>query len=66
VNPVQQKESPVFINQVINNTESRAKRRSGAGVEKDKFRSMAEALALRNSIAQEELNSFVGEFGPEM
>jgi histone H3/H4 len=66
VNPVHQKESPVFINQVINNTESRAKRRSGAGVEKDRFRSMAEALSLRGSMAQEELDKFVGEFGPEI
>ena len=66
VTPVHQKESPVFINQVINTTESRARRRSAGGVEKDRFRSMAEALALRGSLAQEELDRFVGEFGPEM
>ena len=66
VKPVHQKESPVIINQVINNTESRARRRSGAGVEKDRFRSMAEALALRGALGQEELDRFVGEFGPEI
>ena len=61
-----QKESPLIINQVINNTESRAKRRSGAGLEKDRFRSMAEALALRGTLGHEELDRFVGEFGPEI
>lgn len=66
VNGLHQKESPVIINQVINNTESRAKRRSAAGGERDRFRSMAEALALRGTMAQEELDKFVGEFGPEM
>lgn len=66
VNGVHQKESPVFINQVINNTESRAKRRSGGGGEKDRYGSMAEALTLRGAMGQEELDRFVGEFGPEI
>jgi hypothetical protein len=66
VNGVHQKESPVFINQVINNTESRARRRSGGGLEKDRFRSMAEALALRGALGQQELDRFVGEFGAEI
>ncbi|HLY72683.1 MAG TPA: hypothetical protein VKU80_01075 [Planctomycetota bacterium] len=66
VQELHEKESPLIINQVINNTESRAKRRSGAGGERDRFRSMAEALALRGTLAQEELDKFVGEFGPEI
>jgi DnaD/phage-associated family protein len=66
VKPVHQKESPVFINQVINTTESHGRRRSGAGGDRDRFRSMAEALALRGALAQEELDKFVGEFGPEI
>jgi DNA replication protein DnaD len=66
VNGLHQKESPVIINQVINSTESRARRRSGGGVEKDRFRSMAEALSLRGTLGQEELDRFVGEFGSEI
>jgi hypothetical protein len=66
VQELHQKESPVIINQVINNTESGARRRSAAGGNKDRFRSMAEALALRGTIAQEELDRFVEEFGPEI
>jgi hypothetical protein len=67
VNAVHQKESPVIINQVINNTEGRARRRSGGGgLEKDRFRSMAEALSLRGALGHEELDRFVGEFGPEI
>ena len=61
-----QKESPLIINQVINTTESRARRRSGGGGEKDRFGSMAEALALRGALGKEELDQFVSEFGPEM
>jgi hypothetical protein len=66
VNGVHQKESPLIINQVINKTESGARRRSGVGPERDRFRSMAEALSLRGPLGQEELDRFVGEFGPEM
>jgi hypothetical protein len=66
VKGVHQKESPVIINQVINNTESGGKRRSGVGLERDRFRSMAEALSLRGALGQEELDRFVGEFGPEI
>ena len=66
VNGVHQKESPVIINQVINNTESRARRRSGGGLEKDRFRSMAEALALRGALGQQELDRFVDDFGAEI
>jgi hypothetical protein len=65
VNAVHQKESPVIINQVINNTENRARRRSGGGGD-DRFRSMAEALALRGKLGQEELDRFLSEFGTEM
>jgi len=39
---------------------------SGGGLEKERFRSMAEALALRGALAQEELGKFIGEFGPEI
>jgi DnaD/phage-associated family protein len=39
---------------------------TGGGLEKDRFRSMAEALALRGTLAQEELDKFIGEFGPEI
>lgn len=39
---------------------------AGAGMERDRFRSMAEALALRGALAQEELDKFVGEFGAEI
>jgi DnaD/phage-associated family protein len=66
VNPVHPKESPVIINQVINTTESRARRRRGGGGDKERFGSMAEALSLRGSIGQEELDRFVAEFGPEI
>lgn len=66
VNALHQKESPLIINQVINNTESRARRRSGGGGERDRFGSMAEALALRGAIGQAELDRFVDEFGPEI
>jgi DnaD/phage-associated family protein len=66
VNGRHPKESPVIINQVINTTESRARRRSGGGSEKDRFGSMAEALALRGALGQEELDRFVSDFGPEI
>lgn len=66
VQELHQKESPLIINQVINNTESRAKRQSGGGAEKDRFGSMAEALALRGALGQQELERFVGDFGLEM
>jgi hypothetical protein len=66
VNGVHPKESPVIINQVINNTESRARRRSGGGGEKDRFGSMADALSLRGTLGQDELRRFVAEYGPEI
>jgi DnaD/phage-associated family protein len=61
------KESPVIINQVINNTESRSKRRSGGGAEElDRSGSMAEALSLRGPLGKSELDRFLEDFGPEI